>query len=74
MQEENMNRDISLKLKELYSCEYYIPEKESLYLQYLDSFPTVRDVIERVNTRRYLELYTHIEPADMSKGYLILVN
>ena len=69
-----MNKDNVSKLQELYASEYYIPEKEELYLKYLDSYASVREAIERVNTKRYLELYTNIEPTDMSKGYLILVN
>ena len=60
--------------QELYASEYYIPEKEELYLKYLKEYDTVRDVLERVNTKRYLELYEDVEKADLSKGYLVLVN
>ncbi|MBP5278886.1 MAG: M15 family metallopeptidase [Erysipelotrichaceae bacterium] len=69
-----MNKDNAAKLKELYSSEYYIDKKEELYLKYLDKYDTVRDVIERVNTKRYLELYSNIETTDVSKDYLLLVN
>lgn len=69
-----LNSDNFEKLRELYSSDYYIPEKEYVYLQYLDAYPSVRDVIERVNTKRYFELYTNIRQTDLSKGNLILVN
>ena len=67
------DRDLPL-YKELYSSEYYIPERESLYLKYLKEYSTVRDVIEIVNTKRYEELYSEIKEADLSKGVLVLVN
>lgn len=69
-----MTKDNAARLKALYSSEYYIPEKEELYVEYLYRYPALRDVIELVNTKRYLDLYTDIQPVDMSKGYLILVN
>ena len=69
-----MTKDNVARLKALYSSEYYIPEKEELYVEYLYRYPALRDVIELVNTKRYLDLYTDIQPVDMSKGYLILVN
>ncbi|MBR2788103.1 MAG: M15 family metallopeptidase [Erysipelotrichaceae bacterium] len=69
-----LNSDNVEKLRELYSSDYYLPEKEYVYLQYLDAYPSVRDVLETVNTKRYLELYSNIRQCDMNKGYLILVN
>ncbi len=69
-----MNKDNAARLRELYSSEYYIPEKEELYVEYLYRYLSLRDVIEMVNTKRYLDLYTDIQPVDMTKGNLILVN
>lgn len=67
------DRDLPL-YKELYSSPYYIPSKEALYLEHLKDYDSVREVIERVNTKRYQELYSDITVTDLSKGYLILVN
>lgn len=69
-----LNEDNAKQLKELYSSDYFVPSKEDLYLKYLNDYPSVRDVLEIVNTKRYLELYSDIQPVDMSKDYLILVN
>ena len=69
-----MTRNNAARLKALYASEYYIPEKEELYVEYLYRYTNLRDVIEMVNTKRYLDLYSDIQPTDMSKGYLILVN
>ena len=72
--ENKLTRNNMNKLKELYDNEYYVAELEDIYLHYLDSYGSIRDMIEIVNTKRYLELYSDIETADLSKGYLVLVN
>ena len=69
-----LNQNNKDKLKELYSSKFFIKDKEDLYLKYLNDYKTVRDTIEIVNTKRYLDLYSDIKPVDMSKDYLILVN
>ncbi|MBQ6492540.1 MAG: D-alanyl-D-alanine carboxypeptidase family protein [Erysipelotrichaceae bacterium] len=69
-----INDDNHSKLKELYASEYYVPRKEKLYLQYLDSCNDVRSMMEIVNTGRYRDLYTDIETTDVSKKELMLVN
>ncbi len=76
---ELVNKDIlnekDLPLyRELYASEYYIPDREELYLKYLKQYDTVRDVLERVNTNRYRELYEGVQTADLSKDCLVLVN
>ena len=69
----NENMDID-KLYELYSNEYYIASNEELYLKYFDSYSNIRDLIEVINTKTYLEYYTNIEETDTSKNYLMLIN
>lgn len=61
-------------LDELYSNEYYIEKNNDLYIQYLDKYESVRDCIEAINTKTYLDYYTNIEQTDFSKDYLMLVN
>lgn len=67
------DKDLEL-YKQLYSSEFYIPEKEDLYLKYLKDYPSVRDAIEIVNTKRYMELYSDITKTDLSKDLLMLIN
>ena len=67
------DKDLEL-YKQLYNSEFYIPEKEDLYLKYLKDYPSVRDAIEIVNTKRYMELYSDISETDLSKDLLMLVN
>ena len=69
LNEENRN-----KIKELYSSEYFIEKNEELYLKYLNIYSDVREMIEIINTKRYLDLYTNIEETDVSKDYLMLIN
>ncbi len=62
------------KIEKMFSDIGYIEKNKDLYFEYLDRYDSVRELIEAVNTLRYRELYTEIEPVDMSKGDLILVN
>ena len=62
------------RIQELESNEYYIPCLKALYLRHLDEYDSIRDLIEIVNTYRYLPLYTCIMETDVSKNYLMLVN
>ncbi|MBQ6335537.1 MAG: D-alanyl-D-alanine carboxypeptidase family protein [Erysipelotrichaceae bacterium] len=62
------------KLFKMYSSENFIAKNENLYLQYLDSYDSLEEMMEIVNTKRYEALFSDIEPVDMSKGDLILVN
>ena len=61
-------------IEKMFSDIGYIEKNEDLYFEYLDHYDSVRDAIEAVNTLRYKDLYTDIEPVDMSKQDLILVN
>lgn len=62
------------KLNDLYNSEFYIDRLEDIYLEYIDDYDNVRDLLEVVNTNRYKNLYTDIQTTDLSKDYLILVN
>ena len=62
------------KIEKMFSDIGYIEKNEDLYFEYLSRYDSIRDLIEAVNTLRYKELYTDIEPVDMDKGDLILVN
>ncbi len=62
------------RIQELENNEYYIPCLKTLYLRHLDEYDSIRDLIEIVNTYRYLPLYTCIMETDVSKNYLMLVN
>ena len=62
------------RLKEIYESDYYIPAYEELYLQYLNQYDSIRQMMEVVNTGRYKPFFTDIKETDMSKGDLILVN
>lgn len=59
---------------ELRTNEYYIASNESLYLEHMDEYENVRDLIEAINTKTYLPYYTEIEQTDTSKNYLMLIN
>lgn len=61
-------------LKELYSSEYYIAKNEKEYLYYMNKCDSVRDAIELVNCKRYMELFSNITTTDISKDTLMLVN
>ena len=62
------------KLSRLYQSDHFAEKNESLYLQYMDEYSDLDEMMEMVNSLRYKELYTDIRPVDMSKGDLILVN
>lgn len=62
------------KIEKMFTDIGYIEKNEDLYFEYLDCYDSMREVIEAVNALRYRELYTEIQPVDMSKGDLILVN
>lgn len=72
--ENILNKENSGKLFMLYSKDRFIERNEALYLKYLDQYDDLDEMMEMVNSLRYKELYTDIEPTDMSKGDLILVN
>ena len=72
--EDILNDGNASELFRLYQSERFIPENESLYLQYLHTYGSLDEMMEIVNTKRYLELFSDISPVDMSKGDLILVN
>ena len=59
---------------DLLNDEYYIESNKQLYLEYLDSYNNIRDLVEAINTKTYLPYYTDIEETDVSKGYLMLIN
>lgn len=67
----NINMD---KLRQLYKNEYFINKNEDLYLEHLIEYESVRDCIEAVNTKTYLDYYSDIEDTDISKNYLMLIN
>ncbi len=67
----DQNRD---RISELYQNDRFIGKNEKLYLEHMDEFEKIGDLLEHVNSLRYKELYTDIEPTDMSKGDLVLVN
>ena len=69
-----LNENTLSRMKEVYESDYYIPAYEELYLEYLDRYPSVRQMMEAVNTGTYRPFFTDIKETDMSKGYLILVN
>ena len=76
---ELVNKDLLndgnlVQLQELYQSDYYIPENEDLYLNYLGKYETIREMMEIVNTRRYLSYFTDIRETDLSKDTLMLVN
>ena len=62
------------KIEKMFSDIGYIEKNEDLYFEHLSRYDSIRDLVEAVNTLRYKELYTDIEPVDMDKGDLILVN
>ena len=62
------------KLNEIYGSDYYIPKNEDLYLSFMDVYPSIREMMEIVNTKRYKELYSDITQTDLSKDYLMLIN
>ncbi|MBR2533628.1 MAG: M15 family metallopeptidase [Erysipelotrichaceae bacterium] len=62
------------KLNEIYGSDYYISKNEDLYLNFMDAYPSIREMMEIVNTKRYKELYSDITQTDLSKGYLMLIN
>ncbi len=62
------------RIEELESNEYYIPCLKALYLRYIDEYDSIRELTERVNTYRYLPLYTCIRETDVSQDYLMLIN
>ena len=69
-----LNEEVFSRLEEVYQSEYFIPAYEDLYLQYLDRYDSVRQMMEVVNTGTYKPFFTDIKQTDMSKGYLIQVN
>lgn len=72
--EKNIEIVNSGKYLELLSDEYYIDDLKDLYLRYIDEYDSIRDLVEVVNTYRYLPLYTGIMKTDTSKNYLMLIN
>ncbi|MBQ2657167.1 MAG: M15 family metallopeptidase [Erysipelotrichaceae bacterium] len=71
---ETLNETYIKKLNEIYGSDYYIPKNENLYLSFMDAYPSIREMMEIVNTKRYKELYSDITQTDLSKGYLMLIN
>ena len=69
-----LNDNNLAQLQEIYQSDYYIPAYEDLYFRYLGKYATIREMMEIVNTKRYLPLFTDIQEADLSKDPLILVN
>ena len=69
----NNNKDIN-RLIEVYNDEFFLEKNKQIYLDNLDNYPSVRECIEAVNTKSYLPYYTDVQPTDLSKDYLILVN
>lgn len=69
-----LNDDNCDKLVSLYNSEFYVSRLEDKYLEYLDEYDNVRDLLEIINTKRYLPLYSSIEETDLSKDYLMLIN
>ena len=69
-----LNENTVSRFEEIYQSDYYIPAYEELYLEYLDRYDSVRQMMEVVNTGTYKPFYTDIKETDMSKGYQILVN
>ena len=70
----NIDYNLYLKTKRIEKDEYYLEKNKDLYLEYIDSYDTVRDCVEAVNTKTYLPYYTNIIDTDLSKDYLMLVN
>ena len=62
------------KYIEFFKDPYYVEKNKELYLQYVDNYESVRQCVEAINTKSYLDYYTNIEPTDISKDYLMLVN
>ena len=62
------------KYEELFSNEYYLAKNKDIYLDNLDKYDSVRDCIEAVNTKRYLDYYEDIKSSDTSKDCLMLIN
>ena len=69
-----LNKENAGKLFTLYQKDRFTEKNEALYLKYLDQYDDLDEMMEIVNSLRYKELYTDIQPVDMSKGDLILVN
>ena len=69
-----LNKENAGRLSRLYVNKRFTQKNEKLYLQYLDDYSDLDEMMEIVNSLRYKELYTDIQPVDMSKGDLILVN
>ena len=71
----NMLTDTNLKkMVELYTSPYFVSRNEDLYLNSLDDYSTVREMMEIINTKRYLPLYENIVTTDVKDDYLLLVN
>ena len=72
---ECINNDLNIEtIIELSNDEYYIEDYEDIYLEYVDSYNSIRKCIEAVNTKSYLDCYTNVIDTDTSKDYLMLIN
>lgn len=61
-------------IKDIYESEYFIPAKEELYLGYMPDYDDAKKLLEVVNTKRYLSLYTDVRYTDLTKDVKMLVN
>ncbi len=62
------------KLLAIMEDKYYINDNLALYLDYYDNFTKSRNLVEYVNTLRYLPDYSTDYITDTSKGNLMIVN
>ena len=63
------------KVAKLAKDEFFKIDNLDLYLEYYENNDNIRDYIEYINTKRYLEAYKNDIKADVDKyGYQVLVN
>lgn len=65
---------ITVTKEDIEKQTYYIPNNLERYLAYNNGTRTAKEIVTNVNCNIDKEFYTNINPADVSKGYLILVN
>lgn len=64
----------ALLTEKLKQEKYYIPDNLERYLAYSDGKKTAKEIVTEVNCNIDRTFYTDIKKADLSKGYLVLVN
>ena len=66
--------EVNSNENEFVSDPYYIDRNKDIYSAYFDEYGSVRECVEAVNTKSYLDFYSDINLTDTSKNYLMLIN